>query len=375
MYLKRFIEDKKNLFVKGKVNIIYGPRRTGKTTLINKILDSKDGNIFRGTGDDILIRNILNSEDKNKIISNFEDYDIIFIDEAQRISKIGWGLKIIIDEFPDKTIIITGSSSFQLSYKTGTPLTGRSFVSLLFPFSVKELKDEFGGMKINSKLEEYLIYGMYPESITSKSLNSKEKYLNNLLNSYLFKDILELENIKNSDKLYDLLRLLAFQIGDEVSTNELGNSLSISKHTVSRYLDLLEKSFIIKKIGGFSRNLRKEVTKSNRYYFYDNGIRNAIIKNYNPIELREDIGMLWENFVVMERLKHQEYNEISSNNYFWRTYDQKEIDWIEERNGNLFAYEIKWKKSKSKHQKAWLNAYPDAEFNIINRDNFFEFLV
>lgn len=216
---------------------------------------------------------------------------------------------------------------------------------------------------------------MYPESITSNSINSKEKYLNNLLNSYLFKDILELENIKNSDKLYDLLRLLAFQIGDEVSTNELGNSLSISKHTVSRYLDLLEKSFIIKKLGGFSRNLRKEVTKSNRYYFYDNGIRNAVIKNYNPIDLREDIGMLWENFVVMERLKHQEYNEISSNNYFWRTYDQKEIDWIEERNGNLFAYEIKWKKSKSKHQKAWLNAYPDAEFNIINRDNFFEFLV
>ncbi len=245
---------------------------------------------------------------------------------------------------------------------------------MLFPISVIELKQQFGGMHIIQNLENYLVYGMYPEILKTGNSKDKISYLFELRNSYLLKDILELENIRNADKLYDLLRLIAFQIGKEVSLSELGNALELAKQTVSRYLDLLEKTFIIKKIGGFSRNLRKEVTKTNRYYFFDNGIRNAIINNFNMVETRNDIGMLWENFMIMERIKKQHYHEIYSNNYFWRTYDQKEVDFVEERDGKLFGYEFNWKAKKTKIQQEWLNTYDNASFEIINKENFLQFL-
>lgn len=374
MWLQRIYEQDTAFFKKGKVNLLYGPRRVGKTTLINKLLKNTTGKVFIGNGDDVQLRLILSSEDKTRILSAFQGYDFIFIDEAQRISKIGWGLKILVDNFVDKTIIASGSSSFKLTSQVGAPLTGRSITNMLFPVSVSELNTQFGGMQILQNIEQYLIYGMYPEVLVSTNNINKTAYLHELKNSYLLKDILEVENIRNSDKLYDLLRLLSYQIGNEVSLNELGNSLQLSKQTVARYLNLLEKAFIIKRIGGYSGNLRKEVTKTYRYYFFDNGVRNAIINNFNHIEERNDIGMLWENFMVMERLKKQHYNKLFSNNYFWRTYDKKEVDFVEERDGKLYGYEFKWNPKKIKIQQEWLDTYPNASFEVINRDNFLSWL-
>ena len=374
MWYKRKYESVENYLRKGKVNLLYGPRRVGKTALIKRLLSRKKSAVFMGEGDDIQLRNVLGSNDKSKLMQAFSEYKFIFIDEAQRIPDIGWGLKILIDNLPDATIIASGSSSFRLSNMVGSPLTGRSITSMLYPISISEIKNQFGGMHIIQNLESYLIYGMYPEALTAKNNDERIKYINELRNSYLLKDILELENIRNSDKLYDLLRMLAYQIGDEVSLNELGNALQLSKNTVARYIDLLEKAFIIKKIGGFSRNLRKEIVKTSRYYFYDNGIRNSIINNFNPIEHRNDIGMLWENFMVMERLKKQEYEGMHSNNYFWRTYDKKEVDLVEEREGKLYGYEFKWNPKKTKIQQVWLDTYENASFEVVHRDNFMEYV-
>jgi predicted AAA+ superfamily ATPase len=247
MWINRYYEADSGFLKKGKVNLLYGPRRVGKTTLIKSLLKKAKGLTFIGDGDDMQLRSILNSEDKTRILTAFHDYDIIFIDEAQRISKVGWGLKILIDNFPEAIIIASGSSSFQLSSQVGEPLTGRSVTNMLFPVSVIELKKQFGGMHIHQNLQNYLIYGMYPDVLTYGNNKDKVLYLHELRNAYLLKDILELENIRNSDKLYDLLRLLAYQIGNEVSLSELGRALEISKQTVSRYIDLLEKAFIIKK--------------------------------------------------------------------------------------------------------------------------------
>ncbi len=374
MWLLRNYEQDIEFLKKGKVNLLYGPRRVGKTALLSKMLDKNKDAVFIGNGDDIQLRRILNSEDKTRILTAFHDYEFIFIDEAQRISKIGWGLKILIDNFPEKTIIASGSSSFKLISQVGAPLTGRAITNILFPVSVTELKKQFGGMHPLQNLEQYLIYGMYPEVLTKTNITNKVSCLHELRNAYLLKDILEMENIRNSDKLYDLLRLLSYQIGNEVSLNELGNALGLSKQTIARYLDLLEKAFIIKRIGGFSGNLRKEVTKTYRYYFFDNGVRNAIINNFNLIDERNDISMLWENFMVMERLKYQHYNKLFSNNYFWRTYDKKEVDLVEERGGRLYGYEFKWNPKKVKIQQQWLDTYQNASFEVINRDNFLSWL-
>jgi len=374
MWYNRIYETKDTYLKKGKVNLLYGPRRVGKTSLIKQLLKDITKKVFLGDGDDIQLRKILSSNDKTTILSALQDYDYIFIDEAQRISDIAWGLKILVDNLPETIIIASGSSSFQLSSQVGAPLTGRSITSMLFPVSTIELKQQFGGMHIIQNLENYLVYGMYPEILNTGNSKDKISYLFELRNSYLLKDILELENIRNADKLYDLLRLIAFQIGNEVSLSELGNALELAKQTISRYLDLLEKAFIIKKIGGYSGNLRKEVTKTNRYYFFDNGIRNAIINNFNMVETRNDIGMLWENFMVMERIKKQHYHEIYSNNYFWRTYDQKEVDFVEEREGKLFGYEFKWNVKNTKIQHEWLSTYNNASFEVIHKEKFLQFI-
>jgi len=375
MWIKRYYETDRNFFRKGKVNLLYGPRRVGKTALVKKQLQTVQGKIFSGEGDDIELRKILSSEKKTSILSAFRKYDFIFIDEAQRIKNIGWGLKILVDNLPDATIIASGSSSFKLSSKVGEPLTGRSIIRQLFPVSLIELENQFGGMYLHQNLENIMVYGLYPESLTANNNHDKAQYLKNLQNSYLLRDILEMENIRNADLLYDLLKLIAFQIGNEVSLNELGNTLGISKHTVRRYLELLEKSFIIGKLSGYARNLRKEVSKSNRYYFYDNGLRNAIINNFNTLENRNDVGMLWENFMVMERIKKQHYHNLFSNNYFWRTYDKKELDFVEERAGKLYGYEFKWNPSKVKIQKDWLKTYSNAGFKVIHRENFMDFVL
>jgi predicted AAA+ superfamily ATPase len=300
---------------------------------------------------------------------------MVFIDEAQRIPEAGYGLKLLIDNFPEMIILVTGSSSFDLSNKIGEPLTGRNIVRNLFPVSVLELYEQFGGMHVLQRLEELMIYGAYPEILNAASADEKKEYLMSVRDSYLLKDILELENIRNPSKLNDLLKLLAFQIGKEVSLNELSNSLGIARQSVERYLDLLEKTFIIKKVGGFSRNLRKEIVKTSRYYFWDNGIRNAIVNNFNLPLQRNDVGMLWENFLFMERLKTKSYRRIFSNDYFWRTYDQQEVDLVEDRDGKLYAYEFKWNPRKAKAPKAWTDAYPDSEFLVISKENFLDFLI
>lgn len=376
VWYKRFWEnEKESILKKGKVFVLYGPRRVGKTALIKRLSEGFSGRIFSGSGDNQEVREILSAQKLTRLQSAFGNYQMVFIDEAQRIPDAGYGLKLLIDHFPEMVILVTGSSSFDLSNKIGEPLTGRNIVRNLFPVSVLELYEQFGGMYVLQKLEELLVYGAYPEILNTSSDDERKEYLISVRDSYLLKDILELENIRNPSKLNDLLKLLAFQIGQEVSLNELSNGLGISKQSVERYLNLLEKTFIIKKVGGFSRNLRKEIVKTYRYYFWDNGIRNALINNFNMPAQRNDIGMLWENFLFLERLKTKSYRRIFSNDYFWRTYDRQEIDLVEDRDGKLYAYEFKWNQRKAKAPKAWTDAYPGSEFQVISKENFLEFLV
>ncbi len=360
----------------GKVTIVYGARRVGKTSLIERYLSKqKQCKCFIGTGDDIDLRNVLSSESLSQINAMFKGYDLIFIDEAQRIPRIGLALKLLIDNNPKMKIIASGSSSFELANQIGEPLTGRQKTFSLFPLSIGELTSHFGTMSVIQNLHQYLIYGMYPEVLTLNNQLEKKQYLTELRNAYLFKDILELENIKNASKLIDLLKLIAFQVGKEVSHNELSRSLGIAKQTVERYLDLLEKAFIIVRVHAYSTNQRKEISKSSRYYFWDNGVRNAVIQNFNDISTRMDMGMLWENFCFVERLKKQHYDPIFCNTYFWRTYDQQEIDLIEERDGSLFAFEFKWSPNKkAKIPKAFVTLYPNATFECVSQENFLDFL-
>jgi hypothetical protein len=276
----------------------------------------------------------------------------------------------MIDEIDDLKIIITGSSALEINMNAGEPLTGRKFTFNLFALSENEFRQIESGVGKIDKLKERLVLGNYPELLQMDDRKDKIDYLNEMVSAYLLKDILAYESIKNSHTMFNLLRLVAFQIGNEVSLNELGKQLGISKNTVEKYLDLLCKVFILHRVEGYSRNLRKEITKSSRWYFLDNGIRNAVIANFNPISSRNDIGMLWENYMIVERLKYQQYNRISSNNYFWRTYDQQEIDWVEERDGSLFGYELKWQEQKVKVPPQWAKAYPDASFEVVNSCNY-----
>ncbi len=374
-WLLRYYEKEIPLsFKKGKVVIILGPRRVGKTALLNRVKKNFSGKIFYGVGDDMVLNKLLNTLDLEQIKLFFNGFNYIIIDEAQRVKNIGLALKLIIDNMKNTNIIVSGSSSFKLLTKLGEPLTGRYRLFLLYPISMLELKKQFDNPFIIKNLNNFLIFGTYPEILLSKSIIDKKEILVNLRDSYLFKDILELDNIKNSDKLGDLLRLIAFQIGKEVSLNELSNNLGIAKQTVARYLELFEKMFVIKKVRGFSKNLRNEIRKTARYYFLDNGIRNALIMNFNDISLRDDIGMLWENFLFTERLKYITYKKLFSNIYFWRTHTKKEIDYVEERDGKLFGYEFKWGDKKVKPPELWLKTYKNASFKIINKNNYLNFI-
>jgi len=371
------IYDNMNLFLKpNKVLVIYGSRQTGKTTLLKKFLSENEGNLKYklDSGDDINTQIVLGSSDFKKIIDYTRGYDLIAIDEAQRIKNIGMGLKIMVDQVPNLKIIVTGSSSFELAGQIGEPLTGRKTTVTLFALSQIEMGNLYNDYDLRSRLDDYLIFGSYPEVLTSEAVNDKKKVLEELVGSYLLKDILELEKVKSSKILLDLLRLLAFQVGSEVSLSELARQLRIDSKTVARYLDLFEKSFVIFNLRGFSRNLRNEITSKSKYYFFDNGIRNAIIANFNPLDIRDDIGKLWENFLVAERLKKQSYKQIYSNNYFWRTWNQKEIDWVEEREGKLFGYEFKWKRKSRRTSSAWVDSYPDAAFEMIDNENYIDFV-
>ncbi len=358
----------------GKVVIINGARRTGKTFLLRELLKNVRDPYLLLNGEDITTHAILENRTVENYTQIFGSKKIVAIDEAQRIPEIGFILKLIIDELPEICIIATGSSAFDLMNLTGEPLTGRKYTFTLFPFSEKEYSQTETQVERPDRLRQRLVYGNYPELLNIPDESEKKDYLNELVSSYLLRDILLFENIKHSAKIFNLLRLIAYQIGNPVSYNELGTQLSMSKNTIEKYLDLLSKVFILKKIEGFSCNLRKEITKNPKWYFLDNGIRNTVIASFNKIELRNDIGQLWENYMIAERLKFQNNNRISVNNFFWRTYDKQEIDLIEEREGTLSGFEFKWAETRSKPPKAWIKTYPSANYLIINRENYYKWL-
>lgn len=375
MYIyQKQLDNLERLLTPGKVVVLYGARRVGKTTLLNKYLETASLNALFVNGDDIVVRQYLESQSINKLRDFVGDHSLLVVDEAQNIKEIGLNLKIIVDHMPQVSVIATGSSSFDLAKDVGEPLTGRKFVLKLYPLAQMEISSEEKRYETEANLEARLIYGSYPEVVISNDNKKREILLKEIVQSYLFKDILILEGIRHADKLERLLQLLAFQIGRDVSLSELGRQLSMSKNTVERYLDLLEKVFVIYKRRGFSRNLRKEITKSNRYFFYDNGIRNTLIGNFNPLTIRNDAGELWENYITTERIKKLEYEMTFCNSYFWRTYDQKEIDLVEERDGKLHAYEFKWQTVKGKIPRDWLKGYPDAEYRVIHRENYIDFI-
>lgn len=370
------IYDLGKLLKPNKVLAIFGPRRSGKTTLVKEYLKKTHFRFRYDTGDNISIHEVLGSQKLELLKEYVGDNELIVIDEAHLIPNIGINLKIMVDNIPDIRIIITGSSSFDLANQIGEPLVGRKFTYLLYPISFLELKPLMSGLEINEMLEKVLVYGSYPEVMSKKTRNERIQTLSEIANSYLFKDILIFEGLKNSTTLLNLLRLIAFQVGSEVSLAELGSSLGIDKKTVARYLNLLEQTYIITPLHPYFTNNRKSITKKNKYYFLDLGVRNAIIGNFNPIKERNDIGALWENFLVIERLKKQAYLPIYSNNFFWRTWEQREMDWVEMRDGKLFGYEFKWNsKAKSKNKKYWLESYAnEAIFEIVNQDNFISFV-
>ena len=370
---KRYYDNLESFLSPNKVLVIYGPRRAGKTTILQKFLSETKLKYRLDSGDNIQLQQILGSQDFSKIKDYVSGYELIAIDEAQNIPNIGMGLKIIVDEIPGIKIIATGSSSFDLANKIGEPLTGRKTTLFLYPLSQMELSLDLNRFDLKQRLEEFLIFGSYPEIVSLRDKNKKITALEELVNSYLFKDILALDKIKKSKKLVDLVKLLAFQVGSEVSLNELSTQLSVSIHTVEKYLNLLEKSFVISSLGSFKRNLRNEILGKRKYYFLDNGVRNGIISQFNGLENRDDIGALWENFIFTEMIKSGSYKNRYANRYFWRTYDQKEIDYIEEREGKLFAYEFKWN-DKAKQPKEFLETYPNAEFKTINKENYLDFI-
>lgn len=376
MKVHRFLQQQiLDTLLPGKVIVLYGPRQVGKTTLVHDLISVINRKTRFVNADELLYREALASQNRQQLDEVLADAEILFIDEAQRVSDIGLNLKILIDNHPDVTILATGSASFELANKIDEPLTGRKITFNLYPVSYPEIRQTIGVLEARSQLEQWLIWGGYPEIVTSPA-HLRERLLGELVGSYLFRDLLELEGLRRADKLVDLLRLLAFQIGHEVSLTELGTNLAINRQTVERYLDLLEKVFVIYRVGGFARNLRKEITKNARYYFYDNGVRNSLIQNFNPLSLRDDVGQLWENFLMIERIKAHEYAGRQVNRYFWRTYDQKEIDLVEERQGQLFGYEFKWRAGAIKQttQKEFLSAYPDAHLEVVSRDNLVDFL-
>lgn len=362
-----------NLF-KGKVIIIYGARQVGKTTLVKKIADDYKSQSGYFNCDLISVQDALSILEANRIKNFLGDHNIIILDEAQRIKNIRLILKILIDTYPELQIIATGSSSFDLANEINEPLTGRKIVFNLFPLSVEEIMGDNGFLYIDSKLEKILRYGTYPDVFFSEDKEAASK-LEEIASSYLFKDILSFDKIKKSSIIVKLLQLLALQVGSEVSYNELASKLGINRITVEKYIDILEQCFILFRINSFSRNLRNEISKSIKIYFYDLGVRNILIKNLNPLDIRNDAGFLWENFCILERIKRNKYNNIFANYYFWRTYDQKEIDFIEERDGKLFAYEFKLNREHSKAPSIFLETYKNSQYQTINRENYYKFLM
>jgi len=374
--IARAYEPLDDYIVPNKVLVIHGPRRVGKTTLLEGYLSSTKLRYRYAIGDDVPTQQLLGSLDVDLITDYLEGFELFAIDEAQYVPNIGKALKIIVDQIPGIRVIATGSSSFELAGQIGEPLTGRKRTLTLFPIAHAELLSLYNRFDLRKSLSEYIVFGTYPEVVVADKRDQKIESIREIAGSYLLKDILAFERIKGSRKLWDLLRLLAFQIGSEVSHNELAVTLGVNVRTVQHYLDLLEKSFVILRLRGFSRNPRKEVIQKSKYYFYDNGIRNAVVAQFNRLDERNDVGQLWENFILMERVKYLTYTSEVANLHFWRTYSQQEIDLVEERGRRLDGYEFKWSLNKPpKPPKEWSRTYPQASYTVITPDNYQGFIL
>ncbi|HMR19147.1 MAG TPA: AAA family ATPase [Sphingobacterium sp.] len=375
-YKRALIAQFKRKLIPNKVLILLGARRVGKTQLIkNYIQEETKNNYLQLNGEDIHDINLLQERSVANYKRLLSGIDVLVIDEAQHIPDIGLVLKLIVDMIDGIKVIATGSSMFDLANSLGEPLVGRKNTLYLFPLAQIEFSAYENYKQTTENLEQRLLFGGYPELAHHSDWEEKQDYLHEIVNSYLLKDILVFDGIKNANKIYDLLRLIAFQVGKEVSLQELGNHLQLSKNTVERYLDLLTKVFVLFKAEGFSRNLRKEITKTSRWYFYDNGIRNALLNNFNRLHMRSDVGDLWENYLASERIKKQHYHKMKVRNYFWRTYDQQELDWLEEQSDSLAGFEFKWhKNTKSKAPVAFTKAYSNATFEVITKSNYLDFI-
>ncbi len=371
--IKRILQEKiESCFFKKKAVIIHGARQVGKTTLIQEIQKKFNGDSLYLNCDEPDLRASLTEVTSTELKNMIGSKKIVFMDEAQRVKNIGITIKLMVDNFPDLQVVATGSSSLDLADKIVEPLTGRKYEFHLFPFSLVELRQKYSLIEIRRILERRIVMGMYPE--IEEKPDEDRILLKSLTSSYLYKDVLQYQDIRRPELLEKLLTALALQIGNQLSYNELANLLGVAKQTISNYIQLLEKSYVIFRLSPFSRNLRNELTRLRKIYFYDTGIRNALINNFNGLYLRQDVGALWENFMICERMKRNANNGLSVNSYFWRTHSQQEMDYLEDKDGKLDAFEFKWKSGKQRIPKAFINAYPDSRVECINQNNYEEFV-
>lgn len=371
MYIRTLTDTIEHKIGKGKAIILVGPRQVGKTTLIKNLIKNKK-HLFLDA-DDPTVRSLLNNPNTEQIRSIIGSNKIIFIDEAQRIAGIGLTLKIITDQFKDVQLFVSGSSSFDLASELNEPLTGRKWEYELYPISWEEFENKHGYLVSEQQLENRMLYGFYPDVLNSPG--EEKEILKQLVNSYLYRDVLAYSNIRKPEVLEKLVQALALQIGSEVNYNELAQIIGVDKNTVSNYIDILQKGYVIFKLESFSRNVRNEIKKNKKIYFYDNGVRNMVLGNFNSLDLRQDTGALWENFLIVERLKQNSYKNNYAKMYFWRTKQQQEVDLVEERNGVIIGFEFKWNaRKKVRLPKTFVNAY-NAKEEIIDRSNFRKFIV
>lgn len=373
MIQRQLVKIVESRLFRKKAIIIVGPRQVGKTTLLKMLADKSDRRVLNWNCDEPDVRQKLTEPTSTQLGAETANADIIFIDEAQRVQNICITLKLLTDNFPDKQIVVTGSSALELSNSINEPLTGRKYEYVMFPISAEELIDNHGAQVERRLLERRMIYGSYPEVITNEG--DEKEILTNIVGSYLYKDIFSFQDVRKPEIIEQLLQALALQIGSEVSFNELGKLVGLNSLTVQRYIDLMEKSYIIFHLRSYSRNVRSELKKSRKIYFYDNGVRNAILGDFKPLDLRQDNGALWENYIISERLKHNAYNMFYGKSYFWRTIQQQEIDYIEDVDGTLHAYEFKWNTTRQPRlTETFARNYPNHTFSVVTPNNYQDFL-
>lgn len=358
---------------RGKVIIVVGPRQVGKTTLLRMLTSDTDRRVVVWNCDEPDVRRKLAEPSSTQLGAETANVDLILIDEAQRVQNIGITLKLLVDNYPEKQVVVTGSSAIELSNSINEPLTGRKYEYVMYPFSAEELIREFGATEERRRLERRLIYGSYPEVVNLEG--EERETLTNLVSSYLYKDIFSFQDVRKPEIIEQLLQALALQVGNEVSFNELGRLLGLTSITIQRYIDLLEKSYVVFHLRSFSRNVRNELKKSRKIYFYDNGVRNALIGDYKPLALRNDTGALWENYVISERMKHNAYSGFYGKSYFWRTQQQQEVDYLEDYDGGLHAYEFKWNPVRQPRlTDTFAKGYPDHTFLVVTPENYQDFV-